>query len=97
MNLNLYAEKKKEVRCQVYIFCKFFKVHISVYRMKANHWFLGDRSGKRYSLQSGMMKFWNVMERSVILIVVILAQVYTYIKVEGIVYFKQVKFNTFQL
>lgn len=65
--------------------------------MKANHWFLGDRSGKRYSLQSGMMKFWNVVERSVILIVVILAQVYTYIKVEGIVYFKQVKFNIFQL
>ena len=34
-----------------------------------------------------MMEFGNVLERSVILIVVILAQVYTYVKVEAIVHF----------
>ena len=72
-------------------------MHISLHRKKANQWFIGDRSEKRYSLQSGMMEFGNVVGRSVILIVVILAQVYTYVKVEAIVHFKQAKFNTFQL
>lgn len=37
-------------------FIKSSKVQISLYRKKANQWFLGDRSEKRYSLQSGMMK-----------------------------------------
>lgn len=37
------------------------------------------------------------MERPFIWILVIVAQVYIYVKAEPIVYFKKVKFNIFQL